>query len=97
MSSSIWNCRYAVSCVPSACSAAGLSKSRWEARVWELVAGNAIAKEAQRVMEDSARHVLIAQDARLFSTALDTPPAPTLRGKMSTEDIAINIESWNPG
>lgn len=40
---------------------------------------NAIAKEAQRVIEDSSRHVLTAEDARLFSAALDTPPAPTPR------------------
>lgn len=39
----------------------------------------AIAKEAQRVIENSARHVLTAEDARLFATALDTPPAPTPR------------------
>ncbi len=40
---------------------------------------NAIAKEAQRVIEDSSRHVLTAEDARRFSTVLDTPPAPTPR------------------
>lgn len=40
---------------------------------------NAIAKEAQRVIEDSSRHVLTAEDARLLSAALDTPPAPTPR------------------
>lgn len=40
---------------------------------------NAIAKEAQRVIEDSSRHVLTAEDARLFSAALDMPPAPTPR------------------
>ncbi len=40
---------------------------------------NAIAKEAQRVIEDSSRHVLTAEDARLFSAALDKPPAPTPR------------------
>jgi len=40
---------------------------------------NAIAKEAQRVVEDSSRHVLTKEDAKLFSTALDTPPVPTPR------------------
>lgn len=40
---------------------------------------NAIAKEAQRVIEESSRHVLTAEDARLFSAALDKPPAPTPR------------------
>jgi len=40
---------------------------------------NAIAKEAQRVIEDSSRHVLTAEDARLFAAALDMPPAATPR------------------
>ena len=40
---------------------------------------NAIAKEAQRVIEDSSRHVLTAEDARRFSAALDMPPAQTPR------------------
>ena len=40
---------------------------------------NAIAKEAQRVIEESSRHVLTAEDAKLFAAALDTPPAPTPR------------------
>lgn len=40
---------------------------------------NAIAKEARRVIEDSSRHVLTADDARLFAAALDQPPAPTPR------------------
>lgn len=40
---------------------------------------NAIAKEAQRVIEASSRHVLTADDARMFAAALDTPPAPTPR------------------
>ncbi len=39
----------------------------------------AIAKEAQRIIEESSRHVLTAEDARLFSVALDTPPPPTPR------------------
>ncbi|MYA89979.1 MAG: DUF1778 domain-containing protein [Boseongicola sp. SB0662_bin_57] len=40
---------------------------------------NAIAKEARRVIESSSRHVLTADDARLFAAALDKPPAPTPR------------------
>lgn len=40
---------------------------------------NAIAKEAQRVVEASSRHVWTKDDAKLFSAALDTPPAPTSR------------------
>src|SRR6056297_2706713 len=46
---------------------------------------NAIAKEAQRVIEDSARHVLTDEDARLFSAALDTPPAATPRAVKAAE------------
>ena len=34
---------------------------------------------AQRVIEDSSRHVLTAEDARRFAAALDMPPAPTPR------------------
>lgn len=40
---------------------------------------NAIAKEARRVIEESSRHELTAEDAALFAAALDTPPAPTPR------------------
>lgn len=40
---------------------------------------NAIAKEAQRVLDESTHHVLTAEDAKLFSAALDKAPAPTPR------------------
>jgi len=40
---------------------------------------NAISKEAHRVIEESTRHVLDAEDAKRFSMALDTPPNPTPR------------------
>jgi uncharacterized protein (DUF1778 family) len=40
---------------------------------------NAIAKEAQRVIENSTRHVMSEDDARLFAAALDKPPPPTPR------------------
>ena len=40
---------------------------------------NAIAKEAQRVIEESSHHVLTPEDAALFAAALDTPPEPTPR------------------
>lgn len=40
---------------------------------------SAIAKEAQRVIEESSHHVLTAEDARLFAAAMDKPPAPTPR------------------
>jgi uncharacterized protein (DUF1778 family) len=39
----------------------------------------AITKEARRVLEESSRHVLTAEDAGLFAAALDKPPAPTAR------------------
>ncbi len=39
----------------------------------------AIAKEAKRVIEESSRHSLSAEDAKLFAAALDTPPPPTPR------------------
>ena len=46
---------------------------------------NAIAKEAQRVIDDSAFHMLSAEDAELFSAALDKAPAPTPRAKRAAE------------
>lgn len=39
----------------------------------------AIAREASRVLEAGTRHVLTAEDAALFSAALDAPPKPTPR------------------
>jgi uncharacterized protein (DUF1778 family) len=39
----------------------------------------AIAKEASRVLEAGSRHVLTAEDAALFTAALDAPPKPTPR------------------
>ena len=46
---------------------------------------NAIAKEAQRVIEDSSYHILTAEDAKLFLAALDTPPPPTPRALKGAE------------
>jgi len=40
---------------------------------------NAIVKKAQRAIENSSRHVLTAEDTKLFSAALDRSPAPTSR------------------
>ena len=45
----------------------------------------AIAKEAQRVLESSSRHVLTAEDAALFSAALDAPPKPTPRARAAAK------------
>ena len=56
---------------------------------------NAIAKEAQRVMERSARHTLNAEDAAAFQAALDTPPPPTpraLSGKALYRDRVVHAD-----
>jgi len=39
----------------------------------------AIAKEAERVLEASSRHVLTPEDAAQLADALDSPPKPTPR------------------
>ena len=46
---------------------------------------NAIAKEAQRVIEESSYHVLTAEDAKVFQAALDTPPPLTPRALKAAE------------
>ena len=56
---------------------------------------NAIAKEAQRVMTESARHALNAEDAAAFQAALDTPPAPTpraLSGKALYQNRVVHAD-----
>lgn len=56
---------------------------------------NAIAKEAQRVIQDRSRHVLTAEDAEIFSAALDTPPAPTPRARKAASayrDRVVNAD-----
>jgi len=42
---------------------------------------NAIAREAQRVIDDCSRHVLTAEDAKVFAAAMDKPPVPTARAR----------------
>ena len=37
---------------------------------------NAIAKEAQKVIDDNVIHHLTPEDVELFEAALDTPPTP---------------------
>lgn len=54
---------------------------------------NAIAKEAQRVIESSSRHVLTADDARLFAAALDKPPAPTPRALKAAASYRRRVAS----
>ncbi|WP_417514364.1 DUF1778 domain-containing protein [Minwuia sp.] len=56
---------------------------------------NAIAKEAQRILENNARHVLTEEDARLFAAALDMPPAPSpraLRAAASYRQRVVNAD-----
>jgi len=45
----------------------------------------AIAREAERVLERQSRHVLTAEDAEKFASALDTPPEPTPQAKAAVE------------
>lgn len=45
----------------------------------------AIAREAERVLEQQHRHVLTTEDAELFAKALDTPPEPTAKAKAAME------------
>ena len=52
---------------------------------------HAIAKEAQRVIQDSSRHVLTPEDARLFSAALDTPPKPTPRALKAADSYRRRV------
>ncbi len=54
---------------------------------------SAITKEAQRVIEDSTRHVLTAEDAKLFSAALDKPPAPTARALKAAQSYKTRVEN----
>ena len=52
---------------------------------------NAIAKEAQRVIEESSHHVLTPEDAALFAAALDTPPAPTPRALRAATSYRLRV------
>lgn len=45
----------------------------------------AIAREAERVLEQQARHVLTARDAEAYARAMDTPPEPTPRAKVAMQ------------
>ncbi|MXY33854.1 MAG: DUF1778 domain-containing protein [Boseongicola sp. SB0664_bin_43] len=54
---------------------------------------NAIAKEAQRVIDGSSRHVLTADDASRFAAALDKPPAPTPRALKAAASYRRRVAS----
>lgn len=45
----------------------------------------AIAREAERVLEQQTRHVLTARDAEAYARAMDTPPEPTPRAKVAMQ------------
>lgn len=44
-----------------------------------------IAREAQRILDASARHVLTAEDAAVFSKAMDAAPKPTPRAHAAAD------------
>ncbi len=51
----------------------------------------AIEREARRVLELRARHVLTPEDAELFAAALDAPPAPTPRALAAARDYRARV------
>ncbi len=51
----------------------------------------AIEREATRVLELRARHVLTPEDAELFAAALDAPPAPTPRALAAARDYRARV------
>ena len=51
----------------------------------------AIEREASRVLEEQSRHVLSDEDAKLFQTALDTPPAPTPRALAAAQAYRARV------
>lgn len=52
---------------------------------------SAIAKEAERVLEDQSRHVLTVEDAAVFAAALDTPPPPTPRALNARDQYRARV------
>ncbi len=51
----------------------------------------AIAREAARVLELQSRHTLTSEDARVFSAALDAPPAPTPRALEAARNYRAHV------
>ncbi len=53
---------------------------------------SAIAKEAQRIIENSSHHILTTDDAKLFAAALDTPPVPTPRALKAAASYRHHVD-----
>lgn len=54
-----------------------------------------IEREASRILEARSTHILSAQDAELFSAAMDAPPAPTpraIKAAKAYRDRVVNAD-----
>jgi uncharacterized protein (DUF1778 family) len=51
----------------------------------------AIAKEAQRILEESTRHVMSAEDAGKFEAALDRKPTVTSKAKAAAKAYRARV------
>ena len=52
---------------------------------------SAIAKEANRVLEENSRHLMTREDAAAFTAALDTPSEPTQRALDAGDEFARRV------
>ena len=51
----------------------------------------AIEREARRVLDLQSRHTLTPEDAKLFTAALDAPPAPTPRALQAARNYSARV------
>ena len=51
----------------------------------------AIEREARRVLDLQSRHTLTPEDAKLFTAALDAPPAPTPRALQAARNYNARV------
>ena len=51
----------------------------------------AIEREARRVLDLQSRHTLTPEDAKLFTAALDAPPAPTPRALQAARNYGARV------
>lgn len=51
----------------------------------------AIEREARRVLDLQSRHTLTPEDAKLFTAALDAPPAPTSRALQAARNYSARV------
>ena len=51
----------------------------------------AIEREATRVLDLQSRHTLTPEDAEIFATALDAPPAPTPRALEAARNYSARV------